>query len=95
MDHERRISELERDVATLLPLQGKVMVLESQIENMGREIGELKQTIKDGFEKVDKRFDKSEEDQKATRRVTMAFAFTVAGSCVATLLTLTATGVIG
>lgn len=94
MTDEFRIKQLERDVANLEKKVEVIPVLEAQNANMGREIGELKQSVIRGFENVDKRFDKSEEDQKATRRVTMVFAFTVAGACVTTLLTLLTTGVI-
>lgn len=94
MTDEFRIKQLERDVAALEKKAEVIPVLQEQNASMGREIGELKQSIIRGFANVDKRFDKSEEDQKATRRVTMAFAFTVAGACVTTLLTLLATGVI-
>lgn len=87
MTDDFRLQELERDVANLVPLQGRVMVLETQIANEDREIGELKTMLKDGFAEA-------KEDQKATRRVTMGFAFTIAGSCVVTLLTLLMTGVI-
>ena len=87
MTNDFRLKELERDVANLLPLEGRVMVLETQLSNMGREMSELKTVVKDGFAEA-------KDDQKATRRVTMGFAFTVAGSCVVTLLTLLATGVI-
>lgn len=87
MTDDFRIKQLERDVEALEGKVAVIPVLETQITNMGREIGELKTAVRDGFAEA-------KEDQKATRRVTMAFAFTVAGACVTTLLTLLATGVI-
>lgn len=94
MTDDFRIQALERDVEAHQARIEVIAVLEAKIENMGREIGELKTTTKEGFNAMGNRFDKAENDQKMTRRVTMAFAFTVAGSCVTILLTLLATGVI-
>jgi hypothetical protein len=95
MTNDYRIQQLEREVTALEQKAEVIPVLQEQIASLKREIVDSKQSIIRGFENVDKRFDKSEEDQKATRRVTMAFAFTVAGACVTTLLTLLATGTIG
>lgn len=85
MEDERRLSDLERDFASLQPLQAKVMVLEAQIENMGREIGEMKSTMKDGFAEV-------KEDGKATRRVVMGFAFTIAASAIGVVIAVVSGG---
>lgn len=105
MTHERRIGELERAEEKLSERVAEIAVLKTQITSMGREIGELKLAMREGFARVDARFDRSDEknaeqfadqssEMKATRRTTMAFAYTVAGACLTTLLTLLATGVI-
>lgn len=87
MTDDFRIAANERDITDLQQKVAVIPVLETKIENMGREIGELKVQIRDGFAE-------QKEDNKATRRVTMGFAFAVSGSCVAVLLTLLTTGVI-
>lgn len=80
MTDDFRIRELEKDVASLQKVAVKVPVLETKIENMGREIGELKLAVRDGFAEA-------KEDNKATRRSVMQFALTIAGSAIAVILT--------
>lgn len=83
---EHRLRLLEQDIQRLEARAQLVPVLESKIEAMGREIGEIRVTIREGFAET-------KEDGKQTRRVLMAFAFTIAGSAVAAIVTvLIATG---
>ena len=88
MTDEYRLQQLERYIAALQSQSAVIPVLENKIANQGHEINELKSMVRDGFAE-------SKEDGKATRRTVMAFAFTVAGSSVAVLLTLLTTGAIG
>lgn len=85
-DDGHRLVVLERNVDELQRQATRVPVLESKIEAMGREIGEIKTAMREGFREA-------KEDGKATRRVLMTFAFTIAGSAVLAILTvLIATG---
>jgi hypothetical protein len=88
MTDEYRLQQLERQLVALQERSALIPVLQEKIANQGHELSELKGMVRDGFAEA-------KEDGKATRRTVMAFAFTVAGSSVAVLLTLLTTGAIG
>lgn len=81
MTDEYRIKHLEQEVRDLSGLPGRVAVLETDQRTMGREIGELKGSLKEGLAEL-------KEDGKATRRMLVGFSLTIAGSAIAAVITL-------
>lgn len=80
-----RIQQLERDVQSLEERAAVIPVLETKIENMGREIGEIKKSMVKGF-------DEQKDESKSTRRVLLGFAFTIAVSAIGVVFAVLSAG---
>lgn len=79
MSDESRLAELERKMTRLEERIEQVVVLAVQMTQLRAEFTQAR-------EDNSKRFDKIDEDGKATRRTLIGFAFTVAVACIVALL---------